>query len=575
MLAICARVSYNDIVNNRAGLGGNMSLFDIAARRVCARALIICLFALALAPGVAPRARAGDLRHTSVTQVQAGAFQGDTSLEQMRLPATLTAIGDYAFAGCTALKEIYIYSPVTDIAETAFEGVPELTIWCLIGSDACEYARAHGIAYEYINAMQLACDAEDEIYVLTPVTWSISDILPGVAGDKRVDVTLYHNGTRAGGLSTVGACEYAFTPVQPGEYYVSVTVSAGNESASRLSPAIMCVGAITLKCDTALNGAAGLPVTWTISCDAFDVRGQAFTYDYKLYRGAELADTLSGSADNTYAYTPAQAGDYRLEATLSARGARMPLISDTVPVAAALYIGLFEQDNDPSAPEPLQWRVLSVDGGKALVITEYVIRNASFFNPSWIKFKYCYWQGSYIGTVASNIWYKTGEKMYVSPEKIPLADKQSYGNDAYLSERYHARYWLNGEFYNEAFSNAERARIALTTNKTADYVSGSTVVEGGPDTQDHVFFLSVEEQRQYLPTKAARYVKPTAAARSQGVGMGKGGEAEYCEWWLRSPGQYRVNSMCNVFYSGGLVLAGNDVGHKAGYRPAMWITIGG
>ena len=49
----------------------------------------------------------------------------------------------------------------------------------------------------------------------------------------------------------------------------------------------------------------------------------------------------------------------------------------------------------------------------------------------------------------------------------------------------------------------------------------------------------------------------------------------YCLWWLRTPGQF----LCNAIYvlqNGVISTYGSDVGHhNLGYRPAMWITIGG
>ena len=50
------------------------------------------------------------------------------------------------------------------------------------------------------------------------------------------------------------------------------------------------------------------------------------------------------------------------------------------------------------------------------------------------------------------------------------------------------RAWLNGDFYNSAFSDEERARIVQVTNATAN----------APDTQDCVFLLSLDELNAYF-----------------------------------------------------------------------------
>ena len=54
------------------------------------------------------------------------------------------------------------------------------------------------------------------------------------------------------------------------------------------------------------------------------------------------------------------------------------------------------------------------------------------------------------------------------------------------------REWLNGYFYNEAFTSDEKADISLTT-VTADKPRHKPDLDEGPDTQDHVYILSMEE----------------------------------------------------------------------------------
>lgn len=46
----------------------------------------------------------------AVTAIAESAFEGNTTLEQVTIPATITSIGDGAFSGCTGLKAIYCYS---------------------------------------------------------------------------------------------------------------------------------------------------------------------------------------------------------------------------------------------------------------------------------------------------------------------------------------------------------------------------------------------------------------------------------------------------------------------------------
>ena len=146
----------------------------------------------------------------------------------------------------------------------------------------------------------------------------------------------------------------------------------------------------------------------------------------------------------------------------------------------------------------------------------------------------------------------------MSPSRIPKNRALTeFCTEQYLNETYHARWWCNGTFLNGSFTAAERTRIAG---------NGS----------DRIFFLSAAEVREYLPENADRKAVPTAYAISQNSRI----KNTKC-WWLRDSGKYTdspryvVNAM-HVSGTGVISTAGSDVGHSdVGYRPAMWITIGG
>lgn len=56
---------------------------------------------------------------TQVTGIAAGAFQGQTAIETVTLPASVTSIGASAFAGCSKLRSINL-EQVTDLGQSAF-----------------------------------------------------------------------------------------------------------------------------------------------------------------------------------------------------------------------------------------------------------------------------------------------------------------------------------------------------------------------------------------------------------------------------------------------------------------------
>ena len=111
-------------------------------------------------------------------------------------------------------------------------------------------------------------------------------------------------------------------------------------------------------------------------------------------------------------------------------------------------------------------------------------------------------------------------------------------------------------------------RILLTHNVNAD--NPDSKVDGGPDTDDYVFFLSYDELMKYMPSADSRKCIQTQAA----INEGRNNTANY--WWLRTPGQFRVNAVIVYGSNGHVTLYGTDVGHDSiGYRPCIWITIGG
>ena len=134
-------------------------------------------------------------------------------------------------------------------------------------------------------------------------------------------------------------------------------------------------------------------------------------------------------------------------------------------------------------------------------------------------------------------------------------DAQPYNKD-YTSVTWETctlRKWLNGTFYNKAFSSAEQAAI-LTTNvdnsKSQCYSGWNT--SGGNNTEDKVFLLSYAEANKYFgvthdtTSNTKSRVAPTAYAIAQGAytyysnKTADGTDAG--RWWLRSHGFYQSSA---------------------------------
>ena len=125
-----------------------------------------------------------------------------------------------------------------------------------------------------------------------------------------------------------------------------------------------------------------------------------------------------------------------------------------------VQMGTYEQDGDAETENPICWDVLDKDGDAVLLISHDVIAYQRFSDSR----KCVIWEDSEIRT------------------------------------------WLNQEFYEEAFDEAEQASIRETTLENPSTVgfaahvdpSGDVQVrESRPDTKDKIFLLNWKEAEQY------------------------------------------------------------------------------
>ena len=136
-------------------------------------------------------------------------------------------------------------------------------------------------------------------------------------------------------------------------------------------------------------------------------------------------------------------------------------------------------------------------------------------------------------------------------------DAKAYNEDweAATWETCSLRAWLNGEFYETAFTAEERAKIRLSTVENEDNQTHGT--SGGNATKDYVYLLSVEEADRYYRItgtyggeSAALICMPTKTAirnecwevsqdwiRTNQWNYGYTLKAGACWWWLRTPGE--------------------------------------
>jgi serine/threonine protein kinase len=161
--------------------------------------------------------------------------------------------------------------------------------------------------------------------------------------------------------------------------------------------------------------------------------------------------------------------------------------------------------------KPITWRVLAIEGGRALVISEAILEDRPYNE-----------QGD-------NITWETCS----------------------------LRQYLNGEFLQTTFSADEQSHIATVTNKNPDNPEYGT--DGGNATKDKLFLLSINEAEKYFTSDSG-----WSATHFEGG-------AHW--WWLRSPG-YDGHCAALVHPDGGLGVYGYGIGDDGGgVRPALWLNL--
>ena len=154
-------------------------------------------------------------------------------------------------------------------------------------------------------------------------------------------------------------------------------------------------------------------------------------------------------------------------------------------VGKTVLFGNYFQDKDGKKKSPIEWTVLDEKDGRTLLITAKTINAKPFHNK----------------------------------------------REAVTWDNCDLRKWLNGEFFEAAFSKAEQSAIFVTEVSAIKNPRFDTPV--GKPTKDKVFLLSYEECLKYMPTDADRKNFPTEYAVANQCYVNTDGHAA---WWLRSNG---------------------------------------
>lgn len=217
-------------------------------------------------------------------------------------------------------------------------------------------------------------------------------------------------------------------------------------------------------------------------------------------------------------------------------------------VGDVVLFGTYEQDNiESNGAEAIPWYVLDKDGEQLLLMSVYLL------------------------------------------DCVPY--HESYSSITW--ENCTLRQWMNDEFYNGAFTESEKKYIQASYLKNEDNPYYGT--EGGNDTEDKVFALSLAEAEQYFgiaeyfntyvisASPEISAAKVTAYAEAQGVYVSTWiSTAGNGYWWLRSLGSNYweenkvfvtdsgyIDAYGDFNYYGESPISFNDVAA----RPALWLNL--
>lgn len=192
---------------------------------------------------------------------------------------------------------------------------------------------------------------------------------------------------------------------------------------------------------------------------------------------------------------------------------------------------------------------------------------------SFGKFK----QNITLDPVKWKVLTRIGTRVLVVSEKV--LDCHEYGGETWKDST--IRSYLNGEFFNKAFTSEEQAMIPTVTVKNPDNETYGTY--GGGDTEDKIFLLSLDEVKRYIadgnqtPDHEARRAEGTSWALDKYDELMPPNTLytryDTMLWWLRDPAEKSCHMYVTIL--GNLNTEGARIGFdRGGVRPAMWIDLG-
>ena len=479
--------------------------------------------------------------------VGTGAFRDCGTLSTVTIGGGVTSVGSDAFRNCSALATVAFENPyawwggetefsLTDPAANVGHLVPDATGttltresgrhtgWACISTTAtCTAAGTE--TYECTRCHETKQEATP---ALGHGDWSL---LPGTntatctaAGTETYECTRCHETKQEATaaykhgwslVSTTATCTEAGT-----ETYECTRC---HETKQEATPALGHVGARNENCSR-----CGAVIQAYIRCDKDNTPNASGKYllfgEYPQTLKADSV-TVTKTTDSRGYYLGSDGCWYaQVTATPYGSGYRFST-GTTVTSGRAYYFKV----------EPIRWRILTEESGKAFLLCDSIIVNHRYDD-----------------------------------------DSNNYANSE-------IRAWLNEEFYNTAFSEMQQELILVTNvDNSAASTGDSSNRYACANTSDRVFLLSVEEvtnsaygfSSDYATYDTARRMQTSDYARAKGAQMST--DSSYYGngwWWLRSPYDSSSSNARDVRNSGRADYGNGVNSTSGGYVPALWISL--
>lgn len=176
---------------------------------------------------------------------------------------------------------------------------------------------------------------------------------------------------------------------------------------------------------------------------------------------------------------------------------------------------------------------------------------------------------------------REGKLLLISLQNVNILSFVSYEeyfeqkDNGFTWENSAIREYLNQELLYLMFQQDELSCISETVVQTADNPIYGT--DGGGDTADYLFLLSIEEAEKYFSSDLERrtQIVPDVELPQYDLMPYQHylNTTDYYDWWLRSPGESSEKVAC-VGRFGDIMMEGQWVyTEEVSVRPAMWVDV--